>query len=103
MSLSIFSQQSTIAAGKTDVGDEVHRDVVRHKVGISLVLGVVPVEPLKGFPEGKRRIRMRAGKFVLVYVRPPSGGIREFAISDVGGYWTPAIELGANHKEATDG
>jgi hypothetical protein len=60
------------------------------------VFGVVEVKPLKGFPPGKVRIRMRHNDFVVVFIRPPNGGVRRFVIEERAGHWVPAHEIGAN-------
>ena len=52
--------------------------------------------PLRGFPEGKARIRQRADDIVTVSIRPPGGGIRRFVVTERDGCWWPAGELGAN-------
>jgi len=64
--------------------------------GVPLVYGVREPLPLRGFPEGRTRIRMRPGKFVRVYVRPPDGGVREFVVQERDGAWWADIETGAN-------
>ncbi len=65
--------------------------------GIPLVYGVVAMKPMEGFPAGRMRIRMRNTDYVRVFIRPPEGGIRHFAIRENGsGVWVPAVEIGAN-------
>jgi hypothetical protein len=64
--------------------------------GKSLVFGVRDPLPLRGFPEGRARIRMRPAAFVRVYVRPPDGGAREFVVQERDGAWWADIETGAN-------
>jgi len=52
--------------------------------------------PLVGFPEGRARIRMRNDDYVMVYIRPPVGGIRKFVVEEKDGTWRPAFEIGRN-------
>lgn len=62
-----------------------------------MVYGVCEPKPLKGFPEGKARIRMRNTDFVMVYVRT-FDGIRQFVVRDDGENWIPGYEQGANYQ-----
>ena len=64
-------------------------------MSVLVAMGGEPLQ-LKGFPEGKTRIRIRPNSFTTVFVRPPEGGIREFAIEEKDGYWCPAFEVGRN-------
>lgn len=65
---------------------------IRHR----MIFGVHPKMPLKGFPDGKKRLRMRGEQWAQVFVRPPEGGIRAFYIKEHDGHWIPAIESGSN-------
>lgn len=42
---------------------------------------------------------MRNNQFVRVFVKQPTGGIREFAVKRCGDYWVPSFEVGANIRE----
>ena len=55
-----------------------------------LAFGVQEPLPLRGFPPGRSRIRMRTNDLVRVYIRPPGGGIREFIVTPRDGAWWPA-------------
>jgi hypothetical protein len=66
--------------------------------GIKLMFGVEPPLPLRGFPEGRARIRQRANAHTIVYIRPPEGGIRQFYVRSRDGAWWPAFERGANRN-----
>jgi len=70
------------------------------KHGINVLFGVRQILPLRGFPAGKTRIRMRNTEFVQVFVRPPEGGCRRFYAHERDGAWWPAIESGANRNPA---
>jgi len=52
--------------------------------------------PLAGFPEGRKRIRIRAGEFITVAVRPPEGGVRVFYVDEKRGKWYRSVEIGRN-------
>jgi hypothetical protein len=67
-----------------------------------IVFGITDPLPLRGFPPGRARIRRRADAFALVFIRPPEGGIRRFAVEDRDGAWRPAFETGANRIAAND-
>ena len=64
-----------------------------------VLFGITPVLPLALFPSGKVRIKMRNNQFVRVFVKQPTGGIREFAVKRCGDYWVPSFEVGANIRE----
>jgi hypothetical protein len=66
-----------------------------------LVFGAGKPKRLRGFPRGRKRIRMRNSDFVRVYVRPPEGGIREFRVEERNGEWWAIHEQGANVVEKT--
>ena len=67
-----------------------------YHLGRKFEFGVKDVLPLRGFPEGRARIRIRQGDWVKVFVRPPEGGIKEFLVEEKAGAWCPAGEVGAN-------
>jgi FtsP/CotA-like multicopper oxidase with cupredoxin domain len=60
-----------------------------------IIFGIVDPKPLKGFPPGKVRLRIRNGSFALARVRDERG-IREFLIRERDGFWTPYLESGRN-------
>jgi hypothetical protein len=69
------------------------------QMGLSLVIGIKScLLPVRGFPDGKKRIRMVAGA-TIVFVRPKEGGIRKFYIKEKDGAWCPAAEVQANREE----
>ncbi len=51
--------------------------------------------PLRGFPEGEVRLRLRQGDFAQAFVRVP-GGIRRFLVHEKDGHWQPFMEMAAN-------
>jgi len=67
----------------------------------NLVFGIRPMLPLKGWPEGRVRVRLRATDFAWGYVKTPSG-IRQFAIEVREGCWWPAYEQGSNRRIDND-
>jgi hypothetical protein len=60
-------------------------------------LGVVPVLPLRHFPQGKVRVRLRPGEVPTVYVRNAEG-ITAFLPHEVDGHWEPLLTLGKNAR-----
>jgi hypothetical protein len=64
--------------------------------GRKIEFGVKDPLPLRGFPPGRARIRQRNDAFAVVFIRPPEGGIRQFAVEQRDGAWYPAFETGAN-------
>jgi hypothetical protein len=62
------------------------------------VWGVKTPLPLKGFPQGKVRLRIRNNDFVHAYVKTKEG-IRHFIVAEKDGFWVPEYEQGANHRE----
>lgn len=60
-------------------------------------IGVREMLPLKGFPSGKIRIRMRPEEFAIAFVRT-SEGVFKYAIGEKDGYWHPAILQGSNFR-----
>ena len=65
-------------------------------IGKQIEFGVKDPLPLRGFPEGKARIRQRNDAIIVVFIRPPNGGIRRFSVESKDGAWWPAFEMGAN-------
>jgi hypothetical protein len=59
------------------------------------VFGSAEPLPLKGFPEGSIRLRIRNNQFALARVRTDDG-IREFYIKEEEGFWVRSIEKGRN-------
>ena len=57
--------------------------------------GVVAPLPLRGFPAGLMRIRIRHKQFVVVRVKT-TDGIREFYPTEIDGVWVPHYERGRN-------
>ena len=57
--------------------------------------GVVEPLPLKDFPEGRHRLRIRQDDFVKVRIRTKTG-IREFIPEIKDGFWVPYVETGRN-------
>ena len=63
--------------------------------GAKIPFGVVNPKPIKDFPEGKARLRIRNYDFVKVRVKTATG-IREFYPHEVNGFWIPLFETGRN-------
>lgn len=63
--------------------------------GTPVPFGVTEPKPLKGFPEGKARIRIRHDEFVKIRILNKKG-IREFHPKDQDGFWVPLCECGSN-------
>ena len=66
-------------------------------IGEPHVFGVQTIKPLRGFPSGKVRIRMRNDAFAQIYVKTPDG-IRQFVAKDYGDYWECSHEQGGNER-----
>jgi hypothetical protein len=64
-------------------------------INAKVPFGAVDPKPLKGFPEGKSRLRIRAKDFVKVRIKTETG-IREFYPHEVDGFWVPYCETGRN-------
>lgn len=79
-----------------------HKKKMATTYGIKkLAFGSTELKPLKGFPDGRIRIRVRNNEFVRVFVKS-TNGIREFFAEDQGDCWTPAYEQGGNYaREVT--
>lgn len=55
--------------------------------------------PLKGFPPGKCRIKIRPNAFTEVFIRTQDG-IRQFIVKSEDGFWVPGLEIARNHRPA---
>lgn len=53
------------------------------------------IKPITGLPEGKVRIRLRAGHVAIAFVKAPEG-LRAFALKGDAETWSPSCELGRN-------
>jgi hypothetical protein len=54
-------------------------------------------KPLKGFPAGKARIRIRPGIYPVIFIRLADGsGIMKFNIHEIDGEWHPYKMVAAN-------
>lgn len=51
--------------------------------------------PLKGFPPGRVRVRLRPGDLGTAYVRD-EGGVRQFLLVEQDGYWVGYCEQARN-------
>lgn len=63
--------------------------------GKTIAFGTDAPLPLKGFPRGKYRVRLRPNELAEVYVKTEDG-IRKFAAEIVDGHWTPIAEIARN-------
>lgn len=68
----------------------------------NLLFGVHADMPLRGFPPGRARIRMRNDAFVVVYVKDGGKSIRAFHAKEVNGHLEPMHEFGANVRRVID-
>jgi len=64
----------------------------------SIIWGVRPTLPLKGFPEGKIKLRLRNNSFAKAFVKTKQG-IRSFYVAEKDGFWIPKYEQGSNNME----
>ena len=62
------------------------------------VFGVKDRLPMKGWPAGRARIRMRGGAFVQCFVKTETG-IRKFWILEKDGCWIPGPACGENQRQ----
>lgn len=53
--------------------------------------------PLKDFPEGKVRVRVRHNAFPVAYVYQHGKSIRKFILAEQDGYWIPYAEQQSNY------
>ena len=70
-------------------------------IGKPCVFGMVEPKPLRGFPQGRARLKLRNLEFARVFVRDAAAGtIRAFLIheSPDGCYWEPGYEQGMNRR-----
>jgi hypothetical protein len=65
---------------------------------MNVVFGVQEPLPLRGFPQGRYKIKMRNTDFARVFVRSKDG-IREFCINEVNGYWEACYEQASNTRK----
>ena len=62
-----------------------------------VVFGIQEIKPLRYFPEGRIKIRMRPTDFANAFVKSATG-IRKFLIRDTGDAWEPSYEQGRNER-----
>jgi len=62
-----------------------------------VAFGVCEPKPLRHFPSGRSRIRMRNTDFVQVFIKTENG-IRKYLARDCGDAWEPSYEQSANHR-----
>ena len=84
-----FPKEGTIDADALIVDNHVQR------YGAALAWGICEPLPLRGFPPGKARLRMRPNDFVRVRVLTASG-VRSFVVAEENGCWIPYSEEGRN-------
>jgi hypothetical protein len=62
---------------------------------MKLIFGMVRPKPLRGFPAGRVRLRLRCDAWASAAV-VTRDGIRRFYLEDTGRYWRPGLEIGRN-------
>ena len=65
--------------------------------GQLFVFGVRGPLPLRGWPAGKIRLRLRATSYAVATVRTDDGA-RRFAVIEHAGAWMPGPEVGRNMR-----
>lgn len=63
----------------------------------AMVFGIQEIKPLRGFPEGRARVRMSVCDSTMVYIKTASG-IREFYVREKEGFWIPDGERRRNER-----
>lgn len=63
----------------------------------TVVVGLAELKPLKGFPKGKIRIRMRSDDLLKVYIWNKTG-IRVYSVNELDGVWYPGLLIAANMR-----
>ena len=63
--------------------------------GEHYIFGVKKALPLRGFPEGRARVRMRSNSWAVVFVKTKHG-IKQYYVREVGGVWIPGILAAVN-------
>lgn len=70
-------------------------------LGEPILVGVYTTKPLRGFPEGRVKIRMRPNQFVRVYVFGPNASTCHLVRETPDGFaWVPAYETARNEWPA---
>ena len=64
---------------------------------LNVVFGVKKILPLRGFPEGKKRIVLRQNDFARIYVKT-SSGIMCYHIKEENAAWEPYILIEENYR-----
>jgi hypothetical protein len=59
------------------------------------IFGIQEPKPLRNFPEGRIRLRLRNMDFAKAFVKT-ADGIREYIIGEHNGYWVPLHLVGEN-------
>jgi hypothetical protein len=66
-------------------------------IGEKIVFGIAEPLPLRGFPPGKIRLRLRPDDFARAFVRMDNQA-RAYVIKEKDGFWIPFCEQGRNIK-----
>ena len=61
------------------------------------IWGVQQPKPLKNFPEGRVKLKIRNTEFVTAFIKTDTG-IRKFIVRDTGKSWEPLFEQGRNER-----
>ena len=62
------------------------------------IFGAEDPKPLKGWPKGRVKLRIRNNDFVYAYVRTEEG-IVCYSVAEKDGYWIPGYLQGINFKK----
>ena len=66
-------------------------------IGITCIFGTCKPKRLRGFPQGKIKLRMRNNDYMTAYVRNKEG-ITAYRIIEKNDNWYPAFEIARNHN-----
>lgn len=64
---------------------------------IGLLFGIADKLPLRGFPDGRIKIRIRTDSFVQAFIKT-ADGIEVYSVKEKDGYWEPCMKMGANYR-----
>jgi len=66
-------------------------------IGELFVFGLAEVKPLKGFPEGRVRVKLRSDEFAVALVRiPKTQKTERHLLKEKDGEWIPGGQIGVD-------